>query len=140
MKYWDTSALVPLLSNEPESAARDRLLRSDPVIAVWWGSRVECVAALVRKDRECGSPSGLLEAAIERLEMLARSWIEIQPTDRLRRTAERCLRVHALRSADALQLAAALEAARNDPRALPFVCADAKLRAAAAREGFPTIA
>ena len=53
--------------------------------------------------------------------------------------AERALRVcdlHDLRSAEALQLAAALLACRERPRDLPFVPLDARLAEAADREGF----
>jgi predicted nucleic acid-binding protein len=50
----------------------------------------------------------------------------------VRRTAQRLLRVHELRAADALQLAAASTAAED----LPFVTLDDRLALAAAREGF----
>ncbi len=58
------------------------------------------------------------------------------PTNALRNAAERMLRVHALRAADALQLAAALTAAADDPATLDFVSLDQRLKDAAAREGF----
>jgi hypothetical protein len=67
------------------------------------------------------------------------AWEEIRPGSRLRQTAERLLRVHALRAADALQLAAAITAADDDPRALPFVTLDERIARAAEREGFPVI-
>jgi hypothetical protein len=54
----------------------------------------------------------------------------------VRRTAERLLRVHALRSADSLQLAAAITAADHNPSTLELVCLDDRLTAAARREGF----
>jgi hypothetical protein len=54
----------------------------------------------------------------------------------VRRTAERLLRTHPLRAADALQLAAALIAADHDPTSLAIVCLDERLRVAARREGF----
>jgi hypothetical protein len=49
------------------------------------------------------------------------------------------LRIHPLRSADALQLAAALEASENEPRTLPFVTLDERLARSAVREGFPIV-
>jgi hypothetical protein len=55
----------------------------------------------------------------------------------VRETAVRLLRVHSIRAADGLQLAAAIFAPRNRPPALPFVCLDDRLREAAVREGFP---
>jgi hypothetical protein len=50
--------------------------------------------------------------------------------------ASRLLRVHPLRAADALQLAAALAAAKGDPSSLDVVCLDQRLSEAARREGF----
>jgi predicted nucleic acid-binding protein len=51
----------------------------------------------------------------------------------------RFLRVHPLRAADALQLAAAFTAAERRPSSLAFVCMDEKLLAAAKREGFNAV-
>ena len=50
--------------------------------------------------------------------------------------AQRLLRLHPLRAADALQLAAAVVASEHEPRSLDFVCLDERLAAAASREGF----
>ena len=48
----------------------------------------------------------------------------------------RLLRIHPLRAADALQLGAALVAAREDPSSLALVTSDDQLKQAAEREGF----
>jgi hypothetical protein len=53
-------------------------------------------------------------------------------------SAKRLLRVHDLRTADALQLAAAVFVAEARPPTLEFVSLDDRLLAAARREGFPT--
>jgi hypothetical protein len=53
--------------------------------------------------------------------------------------AERALAVHPLRSADALQLAAALTWRRDPARRPALVCVDEGLRDAAAREGFTPV-
>ncbi len=76
---------------------------------------------------------------LERLGRLQTDWQEIAPTDDVRLTAQRFLRVHPLRSADALQLAAAIVAAEGSPQTLEFVSLDARLRAAAQREGFSVL-
>ena len=74
------------------------------------------------------------------LQTLRGAWLEVQPTERVRRRALRLLlRVHALRGADALQLAAALTAAEEDPASLEFVSSDARLSTAAEREGFKVL-
>jgi hypothetical protein len=69
--------------------------------------------------------------------VLARSWAEVLPSDAIRSTAQRLLRVHPLRAGDALQLAAAIVAAEHDPASLEFVGLDERLNEAARREGFP---
>ena len=49
------------------------------------------------------------------------------------------LRVHPLRAADALQLAAAVAFAEDNQAGVRFVSFDARLNDAAAREGFPVL-
>jgi predicted nucleic acid-binding protein len=78
---------------------------------------------------------GLAEA-LRALAALADGWYEVQPTSELRARAMRLLRVHPLRAADAVQLAAALIATSEDPSHLPFFTADDRLREAARKEGF----
>ena len=63
---------------------------------------------------------------------------EVEPGEELRESAKRLLRVHDLRTADALQLAAAVYVAEARPSTLEFVSLDDRLLAAARREGFPT--
>ncbi len=135
MKFWDSSALVPLILRQPRTAEARALLEEDDGLVVWWGSPVECASAIARLRRE-----GQLTAAGERdarslLEALRRSWFEVQPGDLVREQALRLLRVHTLRAADALQLAAALEWAGAPPDG-EFVTFDDRLREAAVREGF----
>ena len=104
---------------------------------VWWGSAVECASAIARLHRD-----GQLSAADERvaramLAELSTAWYEIQPGTAVRDQAMRVLRVHPLRAADALQLAAALEWSGGAASGM-FVSYDERLRDAASREGFTT--
>lgn len=136
MRFWDASAIIPLVADEPSRERMLTLLDEDPQMLVWWGTPVEVVSALARRERD-----GLLTAddvtnALAGFRQLADSWHEIVPSDAVRRTAERLLRVHALRSADSLQLAAAITAADHNPSTLELVCLDDRLTAAARREGF----
>ena len=64
---------------------------------------------------------------------------EVLPADSVRASAQRLLRVHPLRAADSLQLAAALLACEQDPPSLELVCLDDRLAEAAGREGFPVV-
>ena len=74
--------------------------------------------------------------AERRLHELRDGWDEIVPGEACRRIAERMLRVHALRAADALQLAAALVASDQDPGRLEVVCLDQRMNEACRKEGF----
>lgn len=136
MRFWDTSAVMPLISREPLSGEMLRLLEEDAGMVVWWATRVECVSAISRRARE-----GLLdpegeESARGLLDDLSGSWTEARPTARLRALAEQALRTHPLRAGDALQLASALIWSAGEPRGRPFICLDERLRAAALRSGF----
>lgn len=93
MKFWDSSAIVILCVKEPSSDTVRSLLAEDRSLVIWWATRVECVSTFMRQVR-----AGALSAVRERqarqvLATLARSWIEIQPTEALRGTAERLLAV-----------------------------------------------
>ena len=139
MRYWDASAIVPVVINEPTSAGVLALLGEDPHVVVWWTTEVECMSAITRREREGVLDAADVVAATARLGALRAAWEEIRPGTRLRQTATRLLRVHPLRAADALQLAAAITAADDDPRSLLFVTLDERLARAAEREGFPVV-
>lgn len=139
MRFWDSSSIVPLLVAQPSSAAVAAAFDQDPVIVAWWGTEVECTSAIARLEREGRLGAEGAAVAYGRLEAHVASWHEIQPASRLRQVAERLLRVHAIRAADAFQLAAAIIAADEDPRSLPFVTLDERLARAAEREGFPAV-
>jgi predicted nucleic acid-binding protein len=139
MKFWDSSAIVPLCFRESASDAVRGVARSDEDVVVWWGSRVECISAMARRRRE-----GVLSAEADHearaiLSALSGQWSEVQPSEIVRDRAERLLTVHALRAADGLQLAAALVWAEEAPKGLEVVCLDQNLRQAALREGFTVL-
>lgn len=139
MRFWDSSAIVPLLVDEPTSAAVMREYEQDPEMLVWWATKAECVSALARLERESLLDAPSMTKSLRRLAALAKAWQEIQPVAPLRHTAVRLLRVHPLRAGDALQLAAAIVAAEEHPETLPFVTLDERLALAAEREGFVVV-
>lgn len=139
MKYWDSSALVPLCVEEVSTPRMREIYRSDPGLVTWWGSEIECVSALARLEREGAAGADIISEAIGRLKNLGAAWHEVQPSQVLRDTAVRLLRVHALRGADAVQLASAMIAADREPATLEVVSLDARLAAAARREGFAVL-
>jgi hypothetical protein len=136
VNFWDSSAILPLLVRETSTPAVRALYDAEPEILSWWGTAVECVSALARLEREGALEPASVAAAIRQLGALAEQWHEVQPVEAVRRTAMRLLRVHNLRAADSLQLAAALTASEGNPASLPFVCLDQRLSLAAEREGF----
>jgi uncharacterized protein len=136
MRFWDTSALLPLLVDEPPRERLLALLDEDSEVLAWWGTPVEIASALARREREAVLTAEEVATALAAARALSDSWHEIVPSHAGRRTAERLLRTHPLRAADALQLAAALVAADHDPTSLEIVCLDERLKLAARREGF----
>ena len=136
MRFWDSSAIVPLLVPERMSPSLQRLYTVDPVVFAWWAADVECASAIVRRQRAGALAAVVVEGAFTRLNALCASWHEVEPSEDVRELAKRLLRVHDLRAADALPLAAALFAAETRPSTLEFVCLDDRLLEAARREGF----
>ena len=136
MNYWDSSGLVPLLVGQSNSDLRKTLLQREPGIITWWGSAVECASAFNRLHREQLIEVGELAELHTNLARFESRWDLVPPITQVKQIAMRCLRVHALRAADSLQLAAALVAADGDPAALGFVTDDARLANAALQEGF----
>ena len=120
---------------EADTPALQRLYAADPSVIVWWATETECVSAVTRLEREGSLTSRSAEEALDRLDALKAAWNEVQPLDTVRRTARRLLRVHALRAADALQLAAAIVASEGRPDSLEIFSLDERLVAAARREG-----
>jgi uncharacterized protein len=139
MRFWDTSALISLLVDEPPRERLFALLEEDSEVLAWWGTPVEIASALARREREELLTAEEVAAALAASRGLSESWHEIIPSDAVRRTAERLLRTHPLRAADALQLAAALVAADHNPTSLEMVCMDERSRLAACREGFTVL-
>jgi len=139
MKFWDSSAVIPLCLQEPASEQVRAVLKADEDMVAWWTTRLECLSALERRQRE-----GALHAETQRksravLTALATAWSEVLPSERVRQRAERLLAIHPLRAADALQLAAALVWAEEAPQGLEVVCLDKNLREGALKEGFTVL-
>lgn len=139
MRFWDSSALVPLLVTEDSSEAMEALFQDEQDVAVWWGAEIECASAVARLERMGQLTAAETNQVFEQLQELTQVWHLIDPVETIRVSARRFLRVHDLRAADALQLAAAFVAAEGRPTSLPFVCLDHRLAAAAHREGFAVI-
>ena len=140
MRFWDSSALVPLLVRQARTPDVTAVMRQDRVQAVWWGTEIECASAIARLERDDGfATSTAADVALARLKALQDTWQVVQPGTEIKETARRLLRVHTLGAADALQLAAAVVMAERRPSTLDFVCLDDRLSRAARREGFSCV-
>ena len=139
MIFWDSSAVVPLLVREASSEKLLQIYQSDPEMLVWWATELECVSAICRRERDVNVHAGHASSAFGRLKRLAESWHEVQAGDRVKATARRLLRTHNLRTADALQLAAAIAIAQGDASRIVFLTLDDRLRVAAEREGLSLV-
>jgi predicted nucleic acid-binding protein len=139
VRFWDSSALVPLLVEQPASRRCRALVRGDPKIIVWCLTRTEILSAVWRLARDSNIEPAHVVAAEARLERLAARWTEIDDVTLVRDAAERALRVHALRAADALQLGSALVAVDQRPRRRQLVALDDALLTAAGAEGFEAV-
>jgi predicted nucleic acid-binding protein len=139
VKFWDALAIVPLLVAEESTRRLQALAAKDSAMLVWWGSAVECISALARLERDGALNARAIALALQRLRRLSAGWHEVDPSDEIRETAARFLRVHPLRAADALQLAAAFAAAERRPASLEIVTLDDRLANAARKEGFAVL-
>ena len=138
MRFWDSSAIAPLIVEEASSSACRSLLRADRAIAVWTLSRVEVLSAIWRAVRSGTMERAAAMQAARRLDGLSAAWTEVDGLAAVRARAERVVAVHPLRAADALQLAAALVLSRERLR-WPFVTGDLQLASVAELEGFDVI-
>lgn len=136
MRFWDSSALVPLVVPEGSSPRIEGILDADRSVTVWCLSHIEVWGAVARKRRalKLGSPD--VRRARIGLAKLRDDWTEVQDFAAVCARAIRILDVHPLRTADALQLAAALVLVSDRPERFPFVTLDDRLGEAAELEGF----
>jgi predicted nucleic acid-binding protein len=139
VRFWDSSAVVPLIVAQSASPLADGWLAQDPEVALWTMTPMELTSALRRLVRE-GS-LGEKEAAVaeSRADELVRASHVVINIETVKLQARRLLRLHTLRAADALQLAAALEWAGGRAMGRCLHTLDAQLARAAMREGFDVV-
>jgi len=139
VRFWDSSALVPLICREAQSNRCRVWLREDPSIVVWALAGTEIVSALARRRRDGAMTAAAFTTAKRRLIRLETAWNEVANLDSVRARARRLLETHPLRAADALHLGAALLAVEERPHGVVFVTFDRWLADAAEREGFEVL-
>ena len=140
MRYWDSSALVPVIVDEPRSSLVRGWLAEDDQVVTWIWTRAEVVSAIERRRRE-----GLLSRTDRRnvlghLDAFASDWDEVADALAVRHRASGLLARHPLRAADAGQLGAALLVQEQLGSPLSFARFDERLSHAAGLEGFQILA
>jgi hypothetical protein len=139
MKFWDSSAVVPLVCREKATLSLLHLYAADADMLVWAFTRTEVLSALCRHLQDGSLSRRNFEQARAKLEALKVDWTENVDYESVRARAERLLTIHTLSAADALQLAAALVAVEEKTNGFEFVTLDERLAEAAAREGFSAV-
>ena len=135
MRYWDASALVPLVIAQPDSRRAREWLREDDHLVTWGWTRVEIASAIERLTRDGRISRQQRRAALDAFDGLASRWDEVTDVLAVRSRALRLLARHPLRAADAGQLGAAILIQEQVPGPLAFLCLDRRLALAAEREG-----
>lgn len=141
--FFDTSALIKLYHQEDGTEVVDQLVNQDqPVIVISDLSGVEMASAMAKKVRAREIAPETFTAVIAAFEAdLPAFDVQFVTTQTMLAARELLKRwgvAHGLRSLDAIQLAAALSADRQDSLDL-FVAADKRLTAVAERESLPTL-
>jgi len=77
MRFWDSSALVPLLVTQPLSSKTDKWVAEDGELAVWTLTPIELASAVLRLVRE----GALRETAANQAESLMGSCHVGKPAD-----------------------------------------------------------
>ena len=136
MSFWDSSALVPLCTNEPRSILAGKLWKTFPQKFVWWETSVEICSALARIEREGKITNRQPLHAQKRLEILEKIWSEIYPNTRIRELAKTFPAQYKMKAGDSLQLASALVWCKEITKGKHFVSGDEKLIKVAETAGF----
>jgi len=139
MRFWDSSALVPLFIDQPSSRQLRGLHSSGDEILAWTLSEVELRSAIARLSRDSALTSEEAQEALIWAESLWESVNVVAAVDAVKLRAKRLLDRHPLRAADALQLGSALTATNDEPLGREFVCLDERLASAARAERFTVL-
>ena len=77
MRYWDASALIPLVVAEPDSEQVRGWLAEDDHIATWAWTLTEIASAVERRTCEGSLSRQQRRESLDRFAALARSWDEV---------------------------------------------------------------
>jgi predicted nucleic acid-binding protein len=129
--FCDTSALIKLLIDEPDSAQIHQATERAGLIAACRITWAEAIAAMARRQRDDPTSADDIEQARQRLMMLWSSFTIVEVSQQLVEAAGRFADGFALRGYDSVQLAAAHELHMSTEQPVTFACFDRRLNQAA---------
>jgi predicted nucleic acid-binding protein len=129
--FCDTSALIKLLIDEPDSAQIHQASERAGLIAACRITWAEAMAAMARRQRDDPTSADDIETARQRLSMLWSSFTIVEVSQKLVEAAGRFADGFALKGYDSVQLAAAHELHVNTEQKVLFACYDRRLKQAA---------
>ena len=129
--FCDTSALIKLLIDEPESDQMQQASSDAEAIAVCRITWAEAMAAMARRQREDPMSEDDIDQARGRLIQNWNDMTIVEVSQNLVETAGRFADGFALRGYDSVQLAAAHELRKSTDQTLTFASYDRRLRQAA---------
>lgn len=135
MKFWDTSALVPLVTREVRTPDVQRLLSQDGNVAVSFITPVELTSTMWRRGRRWIDQVAFRRSLFKIAELEA-NWTTVDEHELVLKLARQLVTQYVLRTGDAIQLATAMIFVDGHPEDLPFVSLDNDLRRAATSERF----
>lgn len=136
MNFWDTSALLPIFVPEATSSVMHQLYGKLEQKTVWTLTSVEAITAISRLERSHQLSPHEYETTREKLMALFQTCYLIDDIEGVKERAYKIVNFHPLKSADAIQLAAALVACLDNPWGHYFVTLDQQLADSALKEGF----
>ncbi len=139
MRFWDASAVVPLIVQESRSDLVRRWIGEDEEVVLWALTRLEVVSAIERRAREGRLSAAQRMTALRQVAAFADLAHEVTDVLSVRAKSTAILARHPIRAADAAQLGAALVVAEPEPSTLTMVVLDRRLADAAVREGLDVL-
>lgn len=129
--FCDTSALIKLLIDEPDSAQIHQATERAGLISACRITWAEAMAAMARRQRDDPTSADDIEQARQRLMKLWSSFTIVEVSQQLVEAAGRFADGFALRGYDSVQLAAAHELHMSSEQPVTFACFDRRLNQAA---------
>ena len=135
MRFYDASAVVKRYYAEADAGLVEALFGDDGPAAICRLTEVEVTAAFARRHRDGAVTAAERDALIAAFADDLPGFAVVEITPDVARIARRLVVQHALKSSDAIQLAAALLVGTQTGRAVRFATFDRRLARVASVEG-----